>query len=384
METGRVSDDTNDGGIYTAERLEAQIVSLERERDRRRPSDWTYGSSISSFLGDQEPDEDDTADWHMRGLVPRDVSFMIAGDPKTGKTMLVESWAISLAMGAPDWCGFPINGRKRVLLMPREDAERTTKIRLWQLARGAGLQRPHDLEKFLAVDVHNPLDLGTADHIRRLEAACDRFDVIFVDSFATSHRGDENSSRDMSSVMGAARDLSLGTLTAIGFIHHFNGKGGNADDKRSPIHRLRGSSAIAGYARHVVGVERGKEKGQVVIAADGNFEFKPESFVARLVNGDVNGKRTLRYELVGGARDVARETEEAAIEDAILLVIETEAGREGFTETQLRALVSEQLKQGQVLPDGVRGIRVSERAEYLRSQGRIDREISSKKRWRSL
>lgn len=373
----------DDGGEqYTAERLEGELINLEREREKRRPNDWTYGPSLSRFLGEDEPDEDDAVDWHIRGLVPRDVSFMIAGDPKTGKTMLVESWAIALAMGAESWCGFPIGERKRVLVMPREDAERTTKIRMWQLARGAGLRRPHELERYLSVDVFNPLDLGDKDHIRRLENACDRFDVIFIDSFATAHHGDENSSRDMSSVMGAARDLSLGTNTAIGFIHHFNGKGGS-DDKRSPIHRLRGSSAIAGYARHVVGVERGKEKGQVIIAADGNFEYRPDPFVARLVNGENDGKRTLRYELVGGAKDVKTDAENAAIDEAILFVLD-KVGAEGTTERDLRSLVAEKLKTGSVLPEGIRGIRVSARAEVMRAAGQIDREVAGKKRWRNL
>lgn len=381
MEAMRMSVEPNDPTKeYSAEKLEAVVVSIEEAREKKRASEWSYGPSLSTWLGDAEPDDDDAADWHLRGIIPRDVAFLFAGDPKTGKTMAMESMAIALAMGAKDWCGFAIRERRRVLIMPREDAERTTRIRLWQLARGAGLTRPHELEQWLSVDPTSPLDLGNKDHVARLQKACERFDIVIIDSFATSHHGDENSNRDMSSVMGAARDLALGTNTAIGFIHHYNGKGG-ADDKRSPIHRLRGASAIAGYARHVIGAERGNEKGQIVLSVDGNFEYRPEPFVVRLVNETINEKRTLRYEFVGDAKDVRLTADDKLIDAAIIAVLDR-IGPDGCTERDLRGNVSDYLKQSGDRPSGVRGTRVSIRANELRLEGRIDREVTGKKRWR--
>ena len=44
-------------------------------------------------LNYDEPDEDDSSDWHIRGLIARDVAQFIAGDPKVGKTMIMESMA---------------------------------------------------------------------------------------------------------------------------------------------------------------------------------------------------------------------------------------------------------------------------------------------------
>jgi hypothetical protein len=382
MEACRMSEPLDPLVEFGADKLEAVVRSIEDARAKKLAAEWTYGPSLSTWLGDDEPDDDDSSDWHIRGLVPRDVAFLIAGDPKTGKTMAVESMAIALATGAKDWCGFSIAERKRVLVMPREDAERTTKIRLWQFARGAGLRRPHDLERFLSIDPISPLDLGNAEHVAKLHKACERFDVVIIDSFATSHHGDENSNRDMSNVMGAARDLALQTNTAIGFIHHYNGKGGT-EDKRSPIHRLRGASAIAGYARHVVGAERGSEKGQVVISVDGNFEYKPEPFVVRLVNAMHDNKRTLHYELVGDAKEVRGAADDKLIDEAIVAVL-SRAGADGCAERDLRSAVAGHLKDSGQKPDGVRGTRVSMRANQLRLDAKIDREVGGKKRWRQL
>ena len=287
--------------------------------------EWKYGTALTDFLGDDEPDDDDSSDWHLRGLIARDVAQLLAGDPKVGKTMIAESWAIALTSGAADWCGFPIyGGRKRVLVMPREDSERTTRVRLWQLARGAGLRRPHDLGNWLEVDPISPLNLANPEHITRLREACKRFDVVIIDSFTTAHTGDENSAKDIAKAMEPAREIAIGTKTAIVFVHHFNGKG-NPDDKRSVKHRLRGSSALAGYARHIVGVSHGPERGQLELASDGNLEHQIKPTIFGLVNGTSDeGKKTLSYQLLG----LADEVKGAGVRDQVVALVS--ASENGF------------------------------------------------------
>ncbi|HEY4056546.1 MAG TPA: AAA family ATPase [Kofleriaceae bacterium] len=275
------------------------------EPDEPAKETWSYGRPLVDWLGADEPSDDDSGDWHIRGLVARDVAQFLAGDPKVGKTMIMESWAIALAMGAADWCGCLVYGRKRTLVMPREDGERTTKVRLWQLARGAGLVSPRELEGWLEVDATSPLNLGSPEHLKKLRAACERFDVVMIDSFTTAHLGDENSVKDIAHALEPARDIAIGTKTAIVFVHHYNGKGQD-NDKRGVKHRLRGSSAIAGYARHIVGVSHGPKRGQVEVASDGNLEHQIEPTVVELVNGETPaGKKTLAYRHVGSAVNAA-------------------------------------------------------------------------------
>jgi len=281
----------------------------------------SYGSTaLGDWLGSDEPDDDDSSDWHVRGIVAQDVIGFCAGDMKTGKTMLVEDVSIALARGAETWCGLPIYGRKRVLLMPREDAARTTMKRLWQLSRGHGLRSPHDIAEWLTVDPTSPLDLSNEKHVAALSAACERFDVVFIDSFATAHLGDENSVKDISRALGPARDIAASTKTAIVFIHHYNGKG-NPEDKRAVKHRLRGSSAIGAYARHIVGASHGRERGEVQIASAGNLEYQLEPTLIRLARGETEwGKKTLRYELVGNATDLVAEVPRAEIDKLVRFV----------------------------------------------------------------
>lgn len=305
----RIANDVGTGRLASPQAVRSAVDKLLRglPDDSLATLEWSYGPPLADWLGDEEPIEDDAADWDIRGLIARHVPTFLAGDPKVGKTMIMESWGIALAMGAADWCGFTIYGRKRVLLMPREDGERTSKSRLWQLARGAGLDRPHDLREWLSVDPTSPLNLVDRGHVDRLRDACGRFDVVMVDSFTTAHLGDENSARDIAKAMEPVRELSISTKTSIVLVHHYNGKG-HSDD-RGVKHRLRGSSALAGYARHIVGVSHGPQRGQLEVATDGNLEHQIEPSLVELVDGETpHGKKTLAYSFVGLAAEASTDS----------------------------------------------------------------------------
>ena len=283
-----------------------------------------YGGSLVEFLGEDEPSDDDRDDWYIRGLVARDVIGFLAGDAKVGKTMIAESWAVALAKGAPEWCGCPVYERKRVLFLAHEDSERTTRKRLWHLARGAGLGRRHDLDGWLEVDCLTPLDLVDSTHIAQLRAACERFDVVIVDSLTSSHRGDENAAKDIARVMTPLRHLAASTRTAIVLVHHFNGKG--RIDSRGVKNRMRGSSALAGYARHIVGASSGTKHGQVLLASDGNLAHQLKPLLIERVSGVVDGKQTLHFECAAEPHGAPRFQKR---NDEIMRVVRANPG--GFT-----------------------------------------------------
>src|SRR5262245_35069248 len=55
--------------------------------------------SLESFLGDEEPSDDDAEDWLIRDVVPRGEAALLAGPPKCGKTWLMLSLGLDVAMG---------------------------------------------------------------------------------------------------------------------------------------------------------------------------------------------------------------------------------------------------------------------------------------------
>jgi len=326
-----------------------------------------YGGSLLEFLGSEEPSEDDTEDWIIRGLVARAQPGALGGDPKTGKTMMAEDWSIALAAGEPSWCGFEIPKRCRVLLMPREDAVRTTKIRLYQIARGHGYD-PKNLDGWLEVDALNSLDFANAAHVAKLKRTAEKFDVIFIDSLSTIHSGDENGSKDAGLIGNVWREVSLESETAVVLIHHFNGKGAS-NDTRSVGHRLRGSSKFFAACRHIVGLKR-HSKGVVKIETDGNLFYQPEPFAVELVRKtEADGRVGLSYRNLG----TPHESVEVKVRDAVLAVLSFDRG------ASKRAVRTEVRVQLGKCSNG----RTDKALESLQADGRIT-ESSSKGGWVKL
>ena len=300
-----------------------------------------YGGDLAAFLGDDEPDEDPSLDYVVHGIIPRGAPFVIGGHPKQGKTLVVEDLAIAIAAGAESWCGFPVSPDMRgarVLLMPREDSARETRVRIWRLARGRGLD-PRDLAGKLEVDGTSTLYLDDAALVAKLRRSVEAFDVVLIDSLQTIHRGDENSARDMAIVCGAWRDIALTTGKAVGLIHHFNGKGAEGDT-RDPGHKLRGSSALFATARHVVGIERMKKPDSAIaVRVSGNLSHVPEPFAVRRVESTVaGGKLAWSYEPLGKLGDV-RDPE---VRDAVLAAV-TNSMPDGIGSRDLRDVVRDKV-----------------------------------------
>lgn len=337
-----------------------------------------YGGDLLAFLGNAEPDEDDDEDWLIRGVIPRAMPAMLAGYQKIGKTMLAIDMAIALASDAPNWCGhrIPVDVEGcRVLLMPREDHERLTKRRLWQFSRGRDID-PRSLVGRLEVDAVSPLYLDQPDCVDKLRRTCERFDVIFIDSWATMHRVDENSTRDMSLITSAWRDLSLSTGKTIIPLHHFGGKG-RTDDNRNSGQRLRGSSVIFSTARWVVGVmevDPDNPAEGLELDAIGNLAYRPPPFRVRLIQDQHAGFVLLRYESLGSAAEaVDREL------DGIILDVLRDAP-DGLTMRALRSIVRDAMPRH----NGRSGARNQAIDEHVRRLARLDLVWSdTRRRWKT-
>lgn len=263
-----------------------------------------FGGNLMSFVGSEEPPEDDEADWTIRGLIARGMLTMLVADPKVGKTLLALDWAISIAAGESHWCGYTIPEAMRgarVLVMPKEDIVRITAKRVWQLCRGHNIT-PANLIGKLELDAQGALWLDDATAWKRLEATTSVFDVVLIDSLSKIHHGDENSARDMAPLISRLADLASASTTDVVLLHHLSGKG-QLGDYRGMGHRMRGSSSLFAAARWIVGIERREQKDPskgILFSVDGNLGYRPDPFVVRLQSEHDNGKRALRYTPIGG------------------------------------------------------------------------------------
>lgn len=355
-----------------------ELQRLQEGAKRTAGADAEYGVPIIEFLGDEEPSADPSEVFDVHGLIVTGEPALMIGPPKLGKTMTAEDLILYIAAGRREWCGVPIYRRCRVLMFLREDSERTSKRRLWQLARGAGI-RHEELAGYLSIDVRSPLYFDDPKLVKKLASRLSEFDICMVDSLSTVHNGDENSVERMAPVMNAWRDLSLSTRTAIPLIHHYRKDGNDAprggrSGSGSVLQRARGSSLIGATTRHAVGFDPGPDEHQIVFSFESNHELDTEPFVIqRRFGADAEGRRWIRHERVGSQRD-AREATDKALIDPVVLEVVRAAGNAGVGLRTIREVVNGRLRDldgGK----GARAVRIDASLSRLSQAGKIDRRV---------
>jgi hypothetical protein len=121
------------GLIEPSEMLGEAIRDLQRIAPEPATAAQSYGHPFVEFVGTDEPEDNPADVFDVHGFIVRGEPSLLIGDPKVGKTLLLEDLILQMAAGRREWCGLRIYRRPRVLLFLREDSERTTRRRLWQV-----------------------------------------------------------------------------------------------------------------------------------------------------------------------------------------------------------------------------------------------------------
>lgn len=176
--------------------------------------------------------------WLVEGLWGRQAVGVVGGIPKAGKTWLGLDLAVSVAAGVPALGRFPVRDPGTVLLYTAEDKAHDVRARVAGIAEAAGV----DLERLPVGLITEPalrLDLD-ADR-DRLTATLAKLKprLLVLDPLVRLHRGDENSSAEISHILGFLRQMQREHSTAILLVHHVR-KSGAGDTGQA----LRGSGDL--------------------------------------------------------------------------------------------------------------------------------------------
>ena len=235
-------------------------------------------------------------DWMVSHVIERGSNGFIAADPKTGKSFCAADLAISLATGS-HWIDFGIPKPTRTAIVSREDNPALTAWRLRNLLAAKSLT-PYqlgELETNLYVNTRAQTPSFMLDNdgeVRNLIAALRERKIEFciLDVLNVLHRADENDNSQMADVLRKAKRIQDETGAALGIIHHFN----KSDAATRITRRLRGASAIAGFAEWVIGISMADEENGI---RKMEFELKagaapdPIYFVMDGQEGSVRVKR---------------------------------------------------------------------------------------------
>ncbi len=165
----------------------------------------------------RDPEED----WLVNGLWGRAAVGFVAGSPKTCKSWLALDFAVSVASGTAALGRFDIDAPGPALVYLAEDHLSSVRQRVGSLCdhRALALDRL-DLHVITAPGLR--LDLE-AD-LQRLDQALHRHRprLLVLDPLVRLHRCDENSSAEISALLGALRELNRRHDVAVLVVHHMS------------------------------------------------------------------------------------------------------------------------------------------------------------------
>lgn len=188
----------------------------------------------------------------MVGIIESGANGFISAAPKGGKSWAAADLAISLALGC-EWLGFRVPRPVKVALVSREDNPSLTGWRIKHLFAGKTCACPNLLETNLYVNSRKQspeLMLDNPEQLAELLEALKTLQVEFCifDVFNVMHVQDENDAQEMRAVLRQLSRVQSEVGCNCGVLHHWNKL-----DQGSMTQRLRGSSAIAGWAEWLIG-----------------------------------------------------------------------------------------------------------------------------------
>ncbi|HEY9707498.1 MAG TPA: AAA family ATPase, partial [Oculatellaceae cyanobacterium] len=177
--------------------------------------------------------ESEGLSWIIPGLLPEKETIVLAGAPKAGKTLLAIDAAYAVATGESYFLG-EATIRGKVLLVSTDESAKSTKTKL--INRGF---RRCDKDSIKVLPTWDITQMGT------LETLLEDFrpDLVIIDSLRRINKGceiSENSAEFADAIYTLKETLERYGAAGI-LIHHTN-----KDREALGVHRLRGSSAIAG------------------------------------------------------------------------------------------------------------------------------------------
>jgi hypothetical protein len=216
--------------------------------------------------------------WLIRDFWARGAVGLLGGPPKVGKSWLGLDMAVSVASNTACLGHFPVEHRGPALVYLAEDALPLVRERLAGLCAHRGIALG-------SLDVHvitSPrLRLDDASDLASLVTCVERLEphLLLLDPLVRLHTGDENSSSDISALLGDLRELSRAHDLAIVVVHHMSKHRG-----RDLGQALRGSGDLYAWGDENAFLVR--TRGELLLTLEHRASASPEPMPLTLVTAE--------------------------------------------------------------------------------------------------
>ena len=151
--------------------------------------------------------------WLVDGVIQKQSSAVIYGESRIGKSFLALDLAYKLASGNT-WFGYHVQPSKVIFFAAESPAGLPD--RLDAMNAHSGQEAPENI-CFLRTQI----DLSDPVHIHKIIDTVNGFDVLFIDTFnAAASETDENSAKEMGTILKGIRRIIDETGCTVIFVHH--------------------------------------------------------------------------------------------------------------------------------------------------------------------
>ncbi len=241
--------------MVTEEAIERLVLAVRHE------AEGSVHELPSVLLEDIEALERPTGGkWLIHGWWTAQGCGLIAGDPKSNKSLLALAMCMSIASGEPFLRRWPVQAAGPTLYIGEEDDKWTIRDRARKLRKALAISDTH---RRLWISCQQGANITTQRGRGQIAALVRRIRPLFtvVDTWGrTAERVDLKSYNEVMEHLGFLRRLSAETGTAIMIVHHLR----KQEFGRPTEHitaRALGSQAFWGWADDFIGIEKpGKKK----------------------------------------------------------------------------------------------------------------------------
>lgn len=197
--------------------------------------------------------------WILEGVIEKGSNGVISARPKAGKSFTILDMAIALASGQ-SWmpgngtAGFHIENPVRTAYVSREDNPHTTQWRTVKIL-DSRMINIEDIATYFHLNtrMQSPtMKLDDPDLLSKLLRDLEKVktEFLILDVFRKLHDAEENDNTEMQKVMDIVTSIQEKVGCQICLVHHDNKR-----EDATLTERLRGASAIAGFAEWVLGMK---------------------------------------------------------------------------------------------------------------------------------
>jgi len=254
-----------DAHVKNKERSATSLVTTDPDAERLKQQAWAVPYSEFAAKNIEKPQ------WLVEGIWQDKTYGLIAGEPKTYKSVQATDLAISVASGRAYLGVFPVLKTGPVLYIQEENNEQTVQDRVLKIAHAKGLltpshtggvSLPDDMPLFFSNNYG--VDLTQKDSrvlIEETIMAIRPILMILDPLYMMLGQADENSAKEVGEVLRWLTYLRNQYELSILICHHYN-KGGQSSRGGQ---RVRGSSAFHAWVESALYVKATSQSGTVKV-----------------------------------------------------------------------------------------------------------------------